>query len=90
MENDLLREIVQELRGLRTEVNKRIDTTNERLDVLHQSVVVLQQGVAEVRFELQNIIGVLSDKVIWQNDSIAIATREGKVIYGIINKEPKK
>ncbi len=97
MENELLREIVQELKGLRTELNKRIDTTNERLDTtinrldgLHQSFVVLQQGLADVRYELQNIKGVLSEKVIWQNDSIAIATREGKVIYGVINKEPKK
>jgi len=107
MEETILREIVQELKGLRGEVvttNKRLDetvnrldglqreatTTNKRLDGLHESFVVLQQEVANVRYELHNIKEILSDRVIWQNDSIAIATREGNVIYGVINKTPKK
>ena len=93
MEEDILREIVQELRGLRGEAvtsNKRLNETVNRLDVLRESFVVLQQEVANVRYELHNIKEILSDRVIWQNDSIAIATREGNVIYGVINKTPKK
>lgn len=100
MEDNTLREILQELKGLRGEVvatNQRLDLTVNRLDVainrldgLHESFVVLQQGVADVRYELRNIKEILSDRVIWQNDSISIQTREGSVIYGVINKTPKK
>ena len=100
MENEILREILIEIKRLRGEsvvtnerldsTNVRLDTTINRLDGLHDSVVVLQQGVNDVRYELQNIKEILSDKVIWQNDNISIETREGKVIYDVINKMQKK
>ena len=61
-------------------LTNRVDGTNKRLDGLHDSMVVLQQGVSEVRYELQNIKEILSDRVIWQNDSISIQTKEGTVI----------
>ena len=70
--------------------NKRLDVVIERVDGLNQSVVVLQQGIAEARYEVHNIKEILSDRVIWQNDNISIMTKEGSIIYGIINKAPKK
>ena len=104
MNEEPMREIVQELKGLRqdfwtqlTGLQQEVKATNQRLDVLqnkvdglNQSVIVLQQGVAEVRYELRGVKEVLSERVIWQNDNISIATKEGTVIYGIIQKEKKK
>lgn len=86
MENEILQQILVEIKGLRTEAV----STNKKLEGLRESVVVLQQGVGEVRYELQNFKEVLSDRVIWQNDSITIQTKEGTVIYGVIHKTPGK
>ena len=55
MTDELLREIVQEIKGLRQEAV----STNRRLDGLKESVIVLQQGVSEVRYELRNIKEIL-------------------------------
>ena len=84
MSDQLLQQIVDELKGLRGETattNQRLDQTVQRLDQtvhhldgLHESFVVLQQGVGDIRRELQQIKDVLSDRVIWQNDTISIAT----------------
>ena len=60
------------------------------LNGLKESMVVLQQGVHEVRRELHSIKDILSERVIWQNDNISILTKEGEVIYGVINKSTKK
>ena len=104
MNEEPMLEIVQELKGLRqdfwtqlTGLQQEVKATNQRLDVLqnkvdglNQSVIVLQQGVAEVRYELRGVKEVFSERVIWQNDNISIATKEGTVIYGIIQKEKKK
>ena len=99
MEEKFLREILDELKGLRKEtvstnsrfedlrgsVDKRLENLQEsfdkKLEGLRESFVVLQQGIGEVRYELQNIKEILSDRVIWQNDNIAIQTKEGPVIY---------
>lgn len=100
MEEDLLKEIVLELKGLRGEtvatnqrldgLNNRVDGLNNRVDGLTQSVIVFQQGVSDLRYEMRQIKEILGEKVIWQNDSISLETREGKVIYGIIPRESRK
>ena len=78
MEEQVLREILHEMKGLRQDVGvtnerldklerntgERIDLTNQRLDGLHQSFVVLQQGLADVRYELKGIKDILSERVI--------------------------
>lgn len=83
MENEILKGILDEIKGLRKDTNERLNQTNERLDQtnarldqtnkelegLRASVVVLQQGVNEVRYELQGVKQILSDRVIWQNDN---------------------
>ena len=121
MDNDVLKDILQELKGLRGEavvtnrrledlntkvdglnqrvdglndrvdgLNGRVDGLNRRVDGLNQSVVVLQQGVSDLRYEMRQVKEILAEKVIWQNDTISIATKEGSVIYGVIQKEKKK
>ena len=100
MEEQILKEILQEMKGLRTDVsstNERLDSvineaekTNKRLDGLFQSFVVLQDGIAGVRRDLQGIKEILAEKVIWHNDNIIIETEEGKSFKGIIHREGRK
>jgi hypothetical protein len=97
MENEILKGILDELKGLRKDTNEKLNQTNERLDQtnirldgLTASVVVLQQGVNEVRYELQGVKQVLADRVIWQNDNITLQTREGNIIYGVIRRASKE
>jgi peptidoglycan hydrolase CwlO-like protein len=100
MEEQILREILSEMKGLRQEVvatNKRLDNTNERLDTtikrldgLQASFVVLQQGLADVRYELKGIKDILAERVIWNNETITIDTTGGASIHGVIHKGEKK
>lgn len=86
MDDNMLNKILKELKAIRGEAVG----TNRRLDGLTQSFLVLQQGLADVRYDVHNIKEILSDRVIWQNDNISIMTKEGSLIYGIINKTSKK
>ncbi len=86
MNDEILREMLDEIKGLR----KEVVVTNQRLDGLRESFGVLQQGVADVRFELHSIKDVLAERVIWHNDSVSIDTKEGTTVQGIIHKAQKK
>lgn len=102
--NTGFKELRHEIIQLRSDTNerldqmgRRIDATNERIDVtnrelkgLRESVAVLQLGVNEVRYDLGKVKETLSERVIWQNDTISIQTREGRAIYGVIRREEQK
>jgi uncharacterized coiled-coil DUF342 family protein len=104
MENELLKGILHEIKGLRKDTverldqvndridntNNRIDKTNEELKGLRESVIVLQGGVNDLRYEMQGVKQILGDKVIWQNDNIILQTREGQAIYGVIKRATKE
>ncbi|MBI5020958.1 MAG: hypothetical protein HZB59_05935 [Ignavibacteriales bacterium] len=104
MENDLLKEILAEIKGLRKDTNEKLNQTNERIDQtnlrlvqtnkelagLRESVIVLQGGVSDLRYEMQGVKQILGDKVIWQNDNIILQTREGQAIYGVIKHASKE
>lgn len=93
MNDQILSEMLEEIKGLRGEsiaTNQRLDVTNQRLEGLRESFVVLQQGMAEVRYELHGIKEILSERVIWRNETITIETSEGTIIQGVINKAQKK
>ena len=85
MEEDILREILQEMKGFRSDLSQ----TNRRLDGLTASMVVLQQGFSDMRFELIEIKKFLSDRVIWNNDSVSIDADSGSKIQGVIHKRGK-
>ena len=92
MEDEVLREILAEIKGLRSEAartNARLDDTVKRLDGLRESVVVLQQGFGDIRYELRGIKDVLSERVIWQNDSVSIETKDGATIQGTIRRSAR-
>jgi hypothetical protein len=108
MEEEILKAILEELKGVRqdigelrkttderlTSLNDRIDTleknTTERLDGLNASLVVLQQGLGGIRYELRGIKDILSERVIWNNDTISLDVQEGNVIHGVIHKHATK
>jgi len=71
-------------------LNGRVDTLTKHVDGLHDSVIVLQQGLGDVRYEVHQMKEILAEKVIWQNDSVSIETKEGNVIYGIIHRDVRK
>ncbi len=85
MEEDILCEILHEMKGFRNDLGE----TNKRLDDLTSSMVVLQQGFSDMRFELVEIKKLLSDKVIWNNNSVSIDAESGPIIQGVINKRGK-
>lgn len=85
MEEDILREILQEMKGFRSDLSQ----TNRRLDGLTASMVVLQQGFSDMRFELIEIKKFLADRVIWNNDSVSIDADSGSKIQGVIHKRGK-
>ena len=106
MEEDILREILREMKGFRSDLNETnnrvnnvagglnnvvesISETNRRLDGLTASMVVLQQGFSDMRFELIEIKKFLSDRVIWNNDSVSIDADSGSKIQGVIHKRGK-
>jgi len=51
MEENILREILQEMKRFRNDLGE----TNKRLDGLTSLMVVLQQGFSDMRFELVEI-----------------------------------
>lgn len=109
MEEQILRDILQEMKGMRQEQTvtnqemkgmrqelavtndrlektvDRLDKTVNRLDGVFQSMQVIQQGFSDMRHDINTIKEFLSTKVIWSNDTIAINTKEGEVIEGIIS-----
>jgi chromosome segregation ATPase len=113
MEEEILREILQEMKGFRSDLsetntrlehleNNSIETntrlehlennsieTNKRLEGLTSSFVVLQQGFSDMRIDLIEIKKYLSDKVIWNNDSITIDSESGPKLQGVIHKRGK-
>ena len=99
MEEVILREILQEMKGFRSDLNEtnnkvgsvveNISETNKRLDGLTSSLVVMQQAFAGMRIELVDIKKLLSDKVIWNNDSVTIDAESGSKIQGVIHKRGK-
>ena len=104
MENELLKGILDEIKGLRKDTierldktntridqtNARLDATNEKLKGLQPSVIVLQQGVNDLRDETQGVKQSLGERVIWQNDNIVLQTREGQAIYGVTQRTSKE
>jgi hypothetical protein len=92
MDDEVLRAILAEIKGLRSEAaqtNARLDDTVKRPDGLRESVVVLQQGFGDIRYELRGIEDVLSERVIGQNDSVSIETKDGATIQGTIRRSAR-
>jgi len=96
MEEEILHEILQEMKGFRSDLSvtnsrlsnleTKMDETNKRLDGLNSSLVIMQQAYTDVKFVVTQIKDFLSDRVIWDNDSISIETGSGSSIHGTIHK----
>jgi chromosome segregation ATPase len=71
-------------------LEERTDGTNKRLDGLNASFIITQQAYSEMKADLNDIKRFLSERVIWNNDSISIETDTGSHIHGTIHKGGQK
>jgi hypothetical protein len=94
MEEEILKAILQEMKGMRQDIEALRKTTDERLDALQKTtdrrLDALEQGLAGIRYELGEIKDFLSERVIWNNDTISIDAQDGTVVHGVIHKGAKK